>query len=63
MSLNPTLKGAFTITEFSQWSSLSRSGIYRQIRAKKLIKTRIEGRTVITFDNACAWLASYGQQV
>lgn len=61
MNINLTLKGAYTINEFSAWSTLSRSRIYAEIRSKRLKKTKIGRRTVITYHDACDWLNAFGE--
>jgi excisionase family DNA binding protein len=47
---------AYSIEELARQTGLSRSTIYEEIREGHLEKTKIRGRTVITYENAMKWL-------
>lgn len=57
-SLPATTPRAFTVHEFIATYGISRTRTYAEIGAGRLIARRIGGRTIITRDDAEAWLSS-----
>ena len=51
-----TEKNAFTIPEFVERNSVSRSTAYRERAANRLAFIKIRGRTLITAEEEARWL-------
>lgn len=49
---------AFTVAEFLEHYGISRTRTYVEMNAGRLVARRIGGRTIITRDDAEAWLDS-----
>lgn len=49
---------AYSIDMLAEATTISKSGIYREIEERKLIARSIRGRTVVLADDAKAWLAA-----
>lgn len=52
----PIERGAFSIKEFCEWASVSRTTAYREMTDGKLKSRKLRGRTVILKSDADAWL-------
>lgn len=48
----------FDIPTFCQWAMVSRSTVFAEIKAGRLIARRIGSKSLIPVENARAWLAS-----
>ena len=53
-----TQKGAFSVNEFLEWASISRASFYREVAAKNLKINKFGTKTLVTAENATAWLNS-----
>jgi len=51
-------KGAFSVNEFLAWSSIGRTVFYREVNLGRLKINKIGHKTVVTAENATAWLNS-----
>ena len=49
-------KGAFSVNEFLAWASIGRTVFYREVNEGRLKINKIGHKTVVTADNAAAWL-------
>ena len=43
------------VAEFLAWSGISRFLFYRLVKKKLIAPNKIEGRTVVTIQEACRW--------
>ena len=49
-------RGAFDIQAFCNWASISRSQVYEEAKIGRLRLTKVGRKTIITIDDAQAWL-------
>ena len=50
-------KLAYSIRELAQMSGLGRSLLYEEVKAGRLIVTKVGRRSIILYDDALTWLA------
>jgi hypothetical protein len=55
---NPLPPLAYSVAQLVKATSIGRTKIFHEIEKGRLRATRVGGRTVITADDACAWLAN-----
>jgi hypothetical protein len=60
-SLSLDQRGCLSILEFVQWSGLSRSLVYEQVRAGRLATTKVGRRTVISMSEARRFVQPKGE--
>jgi hypothetical protein len=53
--------GAYRIEEWAARNSISRSQVYKEIHAGRLIARKVGNRTIITEEDAIAWRRSLPQ--
>lgn len=51
-------KGAFSVNEFLAWASIGRTQFYREVNEKRLKINKLGSKTLVTAENANAWLAN-----
>jgi hypothetical protein len=51
-------RGAFNIDSFCKWADIGRSHAYAEVQRGRLRLTKCGRKTLITFDDAKAWLAA-----
>jgi hypothetical protein len=51
-------RGAFTVSSFCDWAEISRSQVYVEAKIGRLRLTKCGRKTLITFEDAKAWLAA-----
>lgn len=51
-------RGAFNIDNFCKWADIGRSHVYEEVQRGRLRLTKCGRRSLITFDDATAWLAA-----
>jgi predicted DNA-binding transcriptional regulator AlpA len=51
-----THRGAFGVSEFCEWSGISRSKLYEEVKAGRIPMRKIGGKSVITMPDALRWL-------
>ena len=49
-------RGAFDIPSFCDWAAIGRSQVYEEAKIGRLRLTKIGRKTIITLDDARAWL-------
>jgi hypothetical protein len=55
----PTLEdGAFDLEGFERWAKIGRTQVFKEAKAGRLIVTKVGRRSIVTYANAKAWLAS-----
>ena len=57
-SVTPIERGAFSIKDFCEWASVSRTTAYREMTDGRLKSRKLRGRTIILKSDADAWLHS-----
>jgi len=60
---NPPEVGAFSIAEFAVWAGISRSQVYKEIVAGRLVPDKVGRRTVIWKSEAERWRANLPKYV
>jgi hypothetical protein len=55
--------GAFSIAEFAVWAGISRSQVYKEIVAERLVPDKVGRRTVIWKSEAERWRANLPKYV
>ncbi|MCA0341722.1 MAG: helix-turn-helix domain-containing protein [Proteobacteria bacterium] len=50
-------RGALKIEQFCHWASIGRSHAYNEAKAGRLRLTKVGKKTLVTVDDAKAWLA------
>ena len=50
-------RGALSIEQFCHWASIGRSHAYNEAKAGRLRLTKVGKKTLVTVDDAKAWLA------
>lgn len=51
-------KGAFSVNEFLAWASIGRTKFYDEVKADRLVISKLGSKTLVTAENANIWLAS-----
>ena len=54
-------KLAYTVSEFQKATGLGRTRVYEEIKAGRLRLTKVGKRSIITTDDAHAWLQALGK--
>ena len=50
--------GAMSVDTFAQWAGIGRTTAWNQIKHGLLKARKVSARTIVTFDDARAWLAA-----
>jgi excisionase family DNA binding protein len=56
--VTPIERGAYSIKEFCEWASVSRTTVYREMVDGRLKSRKVRGRTLILKSDAETWLHS-----
>ena len=54
----PNERAALGVDDFCAWASISRAHFYREVNAGRLIMRKAGRKSVVTMDDARAWLAA-----
>ncbi len=49
-------RGAFDVPTFCSWAAIGRSQVYEEAKTGRLRLTKVGRKTIITIDDARAWL-------
>lgn len=51
-------KGAFSVNAFLEWASIGRTAFYNEVKEGRIKTHKMGNKTLVTYDNAKAWLES-----
>ncbi len=58
VTIHPENRGALTVDEFCGWASIGRNKFYQEVKAGRIVLSKIGRKSVVTMANATRWLDS-----